>query len=286
MEEVKSYKHTIKSEGHTINCTVFEPPQPKYLLVIAPAMGVFQKFYKPIASYFAANSYTVITFDYYGMVHGTAEKEVKNLSYAGFGTIDINAVINFAMDEFSDKPLFFLGHSVAGQVFPLAACANKIEVAYFVASQSVSQEYWSGVYRLGIAVFWNLVIPFFVGILGYLPGFAYGGKHKLSARIARDWARHAKTRDGLMGSSAVFRKAYQNLQVPTMFISLENDDILAPKAAVKALMDSYGTADKKHEHLKSEFFNLGKLGHFDFFRSGSKKLWVKVSEWFEVRRGL
>lgn len=120
--------------------TVFSVPQPRAVIIIAPAMGVKQAFYQDIADYNSL-SYAVITLDYTGMLTTGGSDDFK---MANFGRNDIAGAITITEKQFPGFDIYIIGHSVAGQVFPLAANAYKVKAAYFVASQSVDQVHWSG----------------------------------------------------------------------------------------------------------------------------------------------
>ncbi len=66
-----------------------------------------------------------------------------------------------------------------------------------------------------------------------------------------------------------------------MFISIEDDNLLAPKKAVEELAESYGSRTKKHEHLRPADLGLKSIGHFDFFKSRNSELWAMADQWYQ-----
>ena len=78
------------------------------------------------------------------------------------------------LETVSKTRALFLGHSIAGQLFPLAKMSNKIKAAYLVASQNVSKNNWSGFSKFKVNIFWHIIIPFCTNLFGYLPAAAYG----------------------------------------------------------------------------------------------------------------
>ena len=260
--------------------SIFSVPQASAVIIIAPAMGVKKGFYREIAEYYNTLSFAVITFDYTGMLaigNTIAGAEIK---MENFGRKDIAGAIALAEQQFPGLEIYLLGHSVAGQVFPLAANANRVKAAYFVASQSVDQVHWSGWPKLTVTILWYVSIPLLTPLLGYLPAWGYGGKYKLNRDIAEDWAHFARTRGGVAAGVHDGPGLYAALRVPSKFISLENDDLLAPERAATALMEAYGSPVKEHEHLRPGKFGKHHPGHFDFFRKRFRKLWDLPLEWF------
>ena len=274
--------------------SILSVPQVRAVIIIAPAMGVKKGFYRDIAEYYNTLSFAVITFNYTGMLSGGRTAAGADFKMEDFGRKDIAGAIALAELQFPGLEIYLIGHSVAGQVFPLAANANRVKAAYFVASQSVDQVHWSGWPKLTVTILWYVSIPLLTHLLGYLPAWGYGGKYKLNRNIAADWARFARTRGGVAADWARFARTrggvaagvhdgpglYAALRVPSKFISLENDDLLAPERAVIALMEAYGSPVKEHEHLRSGKFGKHHPGHFDFFRKRYRKLWDLPLEWF------
>ncbi|MGX1929609.1 alpha/beta hydrolase family protein [Flagellimonas sp. 2504JD4-2] len=256
----------------------FINPSSNRVLIIAPAMGVSHKFYRKIADYFYKKDYSVITFGYFGMFHDQRTKNLKDLQISDWGRKDINAVIAYAMQHFPGQEYFFLGHSIAGQVLPLAKKSKALTAAFLVASQNASKKYWDGSWKIKVLLFWHFIIPLFSSLLGYVPGFAYGGKHGLNKSIAKNWAVWGKNKVGSLGMEF----DYKAFNVPVKFLSFSDDKLLAPPQAVKAIYNSYGSDHKVHEHIKPKEVGFTSIGHFNFFRDEYSSLWPKITRWFNM----
>ena len=268
---------SINEKDRVVHCTIWNNPGSTRVLIIAPAMGVTREFYKTIAIYFLNLSYSVISLDYYGML------KCQNLksSLGDWGFKDINSVIEYTDKQFPGQELYFLGHSIAGQVFPLAKESYKIKAAYLVASQNVSKKNWSGLSKFKVNIFWYVVIPFCIGMFGYLPATAYGGKYGLHKSIALEWAKWGKSSLGILSRVSQAAKRYKNLNVPTRFLSFSDDDMLAPLKSVEHLYKSYGTAFKEHVHIHPEEYGMKFIGHFKFFKKECEFLWPEIDSWYD-----
>ena len=99
----------------------FEPDgEQRGVVVIAPAMAVAQEYYAPIAGWLADRGFLAVTFDY----RGTGQS--LNGPLRGFDADifdwarrDCSAVLKAALERAGDRPLFWIGHSVGGQIVPL-----------------------------------------------------------------------------------------------------------------------------------------------------------------------
>lgn len=273
----------IRKNSREVNCTIWNNPNSTKVLIVSPAIGVSRRFYKAIATYFFNLKYSVISFDYYGMIDRKNLREEK-IRLCDWGFKDIDSIIEYATKQFPKQELYFLGHSIAGQVFPLAKRSNTIKAAFFVASQNVSNTNWSGFSKFKVNAFWHLVIPFCIWVFSHLPAMAYGGKYDLHKSIALQWAKWGKSKSGILSQVPKALSRYKNLNVPTKFISFSDDDILAPLKSVEHLFESYGTPFKTHKHIHPEEIGMKSIGHFNFFKKECDLLWPEVDSWFNLVR--
>ena len=272
----------INKKEREVKCTLWKLPKSKWVLIIGPAMGVSRRFYSYVAEYFWQRSYSVIVFDYFGMPYENDSKRFSTLRLCDWGYKDLSMVIDYALKNFSGQDVFFLGHSIAGQILPLAKNSSKIKAAFLVASQNTSNSYWSGYARLKVNLFWYFIIPILSNTLGYIPGIAYGGKHKLHKSIARDWAKWGKSKYGLLSVDTKAKTRYRNFNPPVKFLSFSDDLLLAPFCSVEQLYRSYGSPYKYHEHLFPDRVGLVSIGHFNFFKKNNSFLWTKIDSWFKL----
>ena len=261
----------IGDDGRRIKMSIFSASTNKRVLLVAPAIGVGRRFYASIAAFFHAQDYNVLVFDY-------AEVMSDEDRLADWGTQDITRVIDYASTTFSGQDIFFLGHSMAGQVLPLAANASRIKAAMLIASQNVAARYWRGWSYLTLMFYWRVVIPLCVKFSGYLPGIVYGG-NDLSGGIARDWKAWAVSSDGILTAVPGAAEAYQRFTAPIKFISFD-PDFFAPPRSVERLVDSYGSSIKEHEQFTRARMPVRGNMHFALFRKNNAAYWWRLEQWF------
>ncbi len=271
----------INENERFIHATIWEQTGSGRVLIIAPAIGVSRHFYRKFAEYFSNLNYSVITFDYPGMGQmGNASKEISH-HLMDWGKKDIRSIINFCKRRYVGQQLYFVGHSIAGQLFPLADNCNAISSACFIASQNASNTNWEGIHRWKALLFWNFIIPVFVRLTGKLPGYAYGGKYDINPSIADDWAKWGRSQFGLVEVIENAQLAYDRVKVPVKFFSIDQDHMLAPYKSVEKLFHQYGCSAKEMEHIMPKTYGLNHMDHFDFFRSEYSFLWPKIETWFQ-----
>lgn len=262
-------------DGRSISCTLFRSGSPSGHLIIVSAAAATPRFYYRGFSDFVVKSsgFDVLTFDY-RCVGDSLSEPIKDSrsTMSDWGQYDLSAAIDWASDRY--EKIFLLGHSVAGQIFPLAEKRNRIEAAYFVATAAPFKEYWSGFAKLQILLFWYLINPLTTWLYGYLPGWAMGGKVSLPKEAAREWRMWGTTKNGITKSDSQAMQKYSELDIPIHFISFSDDQVFAPGEATQALMHKYANAKTFFQFVKPKDLGLKEIGHFGFFRGkNSEKLW-------------
>ena len=248
------------------------------IVIISSAVGTKKEYYFNFATYLAEQNFQVITFDHRGIGKSKNVGD-RDCSLSSWGEQDLTAVINWAEKEAETNAILLIGHSIAGQIFPLAKNNQKVRAAYFVASQTASSYYWTGTHKLSIKLFWNLMLPASTTLTGKLPGWAYGGKEDLPKDLAQEWAKWGKHKNGVLQDCTKRLGSFRKVQIPLRFISIDDDKLLAPKTAVEKLVDQYGSGIKEHYHWYPDEFGKKSIGHFGYFRSSYAELWEDAKLW-------
>ncbi len=251
------------------------------LVIVSSAVGTDRGYYSKFANYLVEQNFQVVTFDYRGIGESKAKKDDKSTCLSNWGVQDLTAVINWAKTKAQAESILLVGHSIAGQIFPLAKNKELVNAAYFVASQTASSSYWSGTQKLSVKLFWNLMLPTTTTLTGSLPAWTYGGKQPLPKYIAKEWAQWGRHKNGSLQDCQVRAKQFKEINIPLRFISISDDKMLAPKPAVERLVDQYGGSRKEHQHWYPDEFGKKSIGHFGFFRSVNSELWEDVGLWLD-----
>ncbi|MFT5640948.1 MAG: putative alpha/beta hydrolase [Cyclobacteriaceae bacterium] len=246
----------------------------KHLVIIVPANGAPQGYYRSFAEYVSADDhFDSLTFDYRG-IGKSLDVEVKEseAKLDDWGKEDLTSVIDWADDKY-DK-IFVLGHSIAGQIFPLALNTGRISASYFVASSSAYKGNWKGIHYIGILVFWYLLLPLFTFFKGYMPGWVMGGDISLPKNVALQWRKAGIHKNGIIGNDQVKAEGYSSIKIPVHFLSIDDDKMYAPTKAVQALMRQYINAKTTFQFIRPIDLGYKEIGHFGFFRRKNQhNLW-------------
>jgi predicted alpha/beta hydrolase len=275
-EELLTITDGLNSELLMTCCEVGDGP--KDAVVIAAATAVPKEYYKYVAVFLAENGFAVYTFNYSGSIR-TRQKDLKNAkeSMVHWGSRDLESVLSFVLKKHPITNL--LGHSVAGQIMCFAPSISQVNAIYLVASQSAYHRLWTGSSGIVIRLFWFLLVPLSTWIWGYMPGFVMGSPNGLNPRAAQSWRQFALNEKGSFGLSEEATQRAAEISCPIIFRALENDPILAPIKAVKALACFFQRSNYQVIYDLSGPWQG--MGHFDVFRKDKGALWQEISEYFK-----
>jgi predicted alpha/beta hydrolase len=137
MTHVRNEEVSVRRD-RTIAARFFIPPgDPKASILIAAAMGVTQAFYAPFAEWLSEQGYLVATFDYEGIGESRKGSLRKlDVTINEWAEFDCQAMIRALTNRAPGKSLYWIGHSLGGQILGLLAARTRIAKAIIVAAGS------------------------------------------------------------------------------------------------------------------------------------------------------
>jgi len=165
-------------------------------VVIAPALGIPQGFYRSMAEHLAGSCFNAIIFDY----RGTGESVGEGLNGADirldqWGSLDVHAVLGMAT-ELSGKSLFLLGHSAGGQLFGLAGNSRHLDGVIMVSSLIPWWRSFPKPWNLRVWMLMHLVMPLFSMGRNTFPARKLGiSSMNVPSGVTRQWSRWGRRRD-------------------------------------------------------------------------------------------
>lgn len=252
-------------------------------LVIAGAMGVRQDFYAPLARWLSDNGVHTLTFDYRGMGRSRrgSLRDVDS-DVSAWAERDLNAMLFEAQSMDPRLPLFYLGHSLGGQVLGVLPDAGRVRAAVTVTAGS-------GYYKLNdrmplrVRFLWFAAIPALTPLFGYFPGKALRIVGDLPRGVALQWRRWCLHPEYLLAEGERYREAFKRVAIPMRGYSFE-DDPMIQRAAVDHLHTFYSAAQVERRHIEPAEVGARGIGHFGFFSERSRDtLWRESLDWLRAR---
>lgn len=234
--------------------------------LIVPAMGVEQRFYGAFANWLAERGYLVVTFDYQGMGQSRSGplREVK-ANVVDWGRHDCSAVLAAVAEAAQDKPLYWIGHSLGGQILPFVDGRARITRAFSIASGS---GYWrdnTAGLRGRAWLLWHFIAPTVTPLLGYFPGRRLGIVGDLPRGVIEQWRRWCLHPQYALGEGEQMRIRYSAVHTPIVSLSFTDDEMMSLRST-EALLGFYRSAPKVSRRIAPEQLGVKRIGHFGFFR--------------------
>jgi predicted alpha/beta hydrolase len=252
-------------DGRLIGGELFGEEQPRACAIVAGAMAVPARFYRPYARYLSSTGLAVLTVDYRG-IGASRSGPLKDdpATFHDWGEQDLGGAVDFLQERFPGLPLHWVGHSAGGQLMGLLEDAP-IASALFIAAGSAAFHAYRGAARAFMLAFFHGLLPAAVALKGYLPMRAFRQGEDVPKGVAREWGewgrhpryvrKYADLRGGL---------GFERFRGPLRAIAFA-DDAYAPRAAVENLLGLYPSARKEL------ILHPGPAGHFGFFKQ--EALW-------------
>lgn len=270
-------------DGAPVIAHRFDAASSRAVVLIAPALGVPQRFYFDFADWLAGQGFTALTFDYRGIGHG-APRSLRGLraSLDDWIRHDYAATLAEALRISDVKPLFVVGHSMGAQLLPLLPWSGAVRGMVAVAGGS---GYWAGFpawTRPFILLMVHGVAPLATPLAGYFPGRRLRMIGDLPAGVIRQWRRWVMHRDYLVGVEPGAREAYARARFDLLSLTF-GDDRMMSERNVEALHSHFRHVRRETRRITPDEAG-GPVGHLGFFRRRHcDTLWPIAADWLASR---
>jgi predicted alpha/beta hydrolase len=260
------------ADGQEIAARFFRPPgEAKGAVLIVPAMGCSQDYYRPFASWLATHGFVVATFDYRGTglsrPHTLRGFKADILDWAH---LDCAAMI----DALPERPLYWIGHSLGGQILGLVPNRQLVKKAVTVATGS---GYWrenTPAIRPKAWWLWFVVTPAALALWGYFPGKALRKIGDLPKGVMQQWRRWCLDPEYAIGVEGdEVRAQYAAVRTPIVSLSFSDDEMMSLRNT-ESIHGFYSGAPRRMKRIAPQDIGARRIGHFGFFRAAYEaSLW-------------
>jgi len=276
---VRSESRILATQGgYEIAARIFRPDGAvRASVLIASAMGVSQVFYAPLATWLASEGFRVATFDYFGTGESrTVSLRALTITISDWAIFDCEAMIAELLKESRSAPLYWLGHSLGGQILGLVPSRDRIAKAVTVACGS---GYWlENPPRLKWRVWWlwYVAAPISMSVLGYFPGKRLRKVGDLPKGVMAQWRRWCLNPNYVIGvEGAGIRAQYAALTTPITSLSFVDDEYMSAKN-IESLHGFYRNAPRTMIRIAPTDVSASRIGHFGFFNERFRdSLWQR-----------
>lgn len=244
-------------------------------VLIAPAMGVPQRFYAPFASWLAGAGFHVVSFDF----RGSGESRSAPLSQLdtdifGWAEHDAAIALRWLATRAAGLPITWIGHSLGGQIVPLVPGRERLTKIITIATGS---GYWrenSEPLRRKAWLLWWMIAPALTPLFGYFPGRALRVVGDLPRGVIQQWRRWCLHPEYCVGAEGEpVRARFAQVTTPLTSISFTDDEMMSA-ANTDSLHGFYSSAPREMRRFAPTDLGLPRVGHFGFFRE--ERLWPRL----------
>ena len=271
------HRQLDNGNGHRLSSHWFHPAgEARGVVLIVPAMGVEQRFYAAFAQWLAERGFVTVTFDYVGMgLSRQGPLRDLQVDVIGWGRHDCSAMLDAAAAAAGSLPVFWIGHSLGGQILPFVRGSERIRRAFTIATGS---GYWrenTRSLRNRAWLLWHLIAPLVTPLAGYFPGQRLGMVGDLPRGVIEQWRRwclHPEYAVGAEGEAV--REAYSAVRTPITAISFTDDEMMSGRNT-ESLHGFYRAAPQTAKRIAPTQIGVERIGHFGFFRRQfAESLWA------------
>ncbi|WP_312597941.1 alpha/beta hydrolase family protein [Stutzerimonas nitrititolerans] len=254
--------------GHLLASHWYRPAgELRGAVLIAPAIGVKQRFYADFASWLATRGYLAVTFDYVGIGQSRRTSlRVLKVDILDWARHDCSVMLDRLADAANGAPLYWIGHSLGAQVLPLVQGHERLARIVTIAAGS---GYWrenSPQIRKQAWLLWHGLAPVLTAVAGYFPGERIGAVGDLPAGVIRQWRRWCLHPDYLLGvEGEPIQRAFDAVKTPLVSLSFTDDEMMSARST-EALHGFYTSAPKTMRRMTPSEVGVERIGHFGFFR--------------------
>ncbi len=274
----------VTGDGARLAGMLHRPPGPARAgVLLAGAMATPQSHYAAFAGWLAQQGLAVLTFDYRG-THASGGDRVAVIpaSFDTWGQQDVSAAaraLRAALD--AGQPLFYLGHSLGGQLYASCTEQHLFQRAVVVASGS---GYWPRlrrpVQRWGLFLVTQVWGPLLTPWFGYFPGRRIGKVGDIPAGVLRQWTRWCRHPDYL-ARDADQRERFARVTTPLTYLNASDDEVFSDWSAQRFLeLFPAGTVQRR-VLLQPQALGVARIGHFGYFRDK-----LRATLWPQLHREL
>ena len=267
---------TIAAKGAALYGLIYRPEgAPKAALVIHPAVGVPQGFYRNFCAWAAGEGRLCLTYDYRGF-GASGDPAASPATMVDWGLTDQSGALAHLKTLAPGAPIHVVGHSLGGYMTPFHESAGEIAAMTAVASGPAYWRRHPWPFRLSAMAFWWGPGPLLTALLGKAPGWLFGGDD-IPKGVFWTWRRWCTAPDfyarDIGGALPDPQRPGFTGRLRTLAFT---DDALIPPPVVAKLADYYPGAQIDARTIAPADHGLGKIGHVGAFSKRNAALWPLI----------
>lgn len=253
-------------------------------IILSSATGIKKEFYINFAQFLVQKGYCVLLYDYRGIGKSAPKDLKKSNSYMHeWGTKDMNAALNYMVNEKGFTDIIWVGHSVGAQLIGFLDNRQHIKK---IVSISAALGYWGYFHfpsKWLIWWLWYFLAPLMIKIYGYGAMQKIGWGENLSRNMLMEWREWCLSKTYFMGllEQKIGMDKFYDFTTPITAIYM-SDDYIANDKTVTLMMRFFPNSPQKILKFYVGEHTNEKVGHMGVFRKKFETtLWPLLADVIE-----
>lgn len=257
------------ADGYILHALQGDPENEKRgTIVISPATGIKKEYYVNFAQYLVKRGYTVLLFDYRG-IGESAPPDLKQseIYLHEWGTLDMNAVVNYLAEECECRDIIWIGHSIGAQLVGFLEKQHHIKQIIAINAALGYWRYFPYPMKPVIWLLWFVLAPIMIRIYGYGTMKKIGWGEDLTKNALMEWRSWCINKDYFGGFIVkhLHTDRFYNFRAPITAIYF-SDDYIANDKTASLMMRFFPNAPTRLLRIETANYTKLKVGHSGVFR--------------------
>jgi predicted alpha/beta hydrolase len=248
-------------------------------VIINAATGVKKEYYLKFTHHLVQNGYRVLVYDYRG-IGGSAPANLKGFKTTmhQWGTLDMNAALNYLVHEKKADSVIWIGHSIGGQMMGLLDERHKIKKVIAINCSIGYWRYFTFPYSIMTFLLWTTIGPLLTAYYGYAPMGKIGWGESLPKGVYLEWRKWCLSKHHF---TAFLKENYnkivfEDFTQPIIAIT-SDDDYIANAKTIKQLLTFYPNSAATITSINPATYRVKSIGHTGIFKSKfQNNLWPLI----------
>jgi predicted alpha/beta hydrolase len=254
-------------------------------IVLSSATGIKKEFYLHFAHFLVEEGYTILLYDYRG-IGGSAPKPLKssNAFIHEWGTKDMNAVLDYLVNERGHSDIVWMGHSIGAQLVGFLDNQQHIRK---VISINAAVGYWAYFpFPMNVVVWtlWYIISPVLIKLYGYGTMKKVGWGEDLPKNVILEWRKWCMSKYyyRMFLRKKLHTDRFYSFTIPTTAI-YTSDDYIANDKTAGLMKDFFPNSNYQIQKLLVKKYTTHAVGHIGLFRQKFRNnLWPLLAA--EIRK--
>lgn len=245
-------------------------------IILSSATGVRKEFYINFARFLVQNGYCVLLYDYRGIGESAPGNLKTSASFMHeWGTLDMNAALDYMVNEKKLTDIIWVGHSVGAQMVGFIKNRHHIRKVIAISAALGYWKYFPSPVKWKIWGLWFFVGPIMVWVFGYGAMKKIGWGENLSRNMMKEWREWCLSKTYFAGllKKKLKQDKFYGFTVPITSVYMSDDQLANDKTA-PMMMKFFPDSPQEIYKLPVENYTSYKVGHTGIFRKKFKRdLW-------------